>query len=215
MRYSFVIPAYNNFHLLHQLLFDIYKNCATPHEVIIMDDASDDETFLGGISWWETTQLLPVNHVRNKEDLGFLKNSNKGLQMATGDIVSLVSTDVRIFSDITKFFIGRDGLVGGRYLDWDTGWNTFGGRIFPYLEGWLLTAYRETWKELGYFDERYAPHDFEDVDISTGAISLGLRLASYPTDWTNHLGGQSIGYNPEREALTKINQKKFEKKWIK
>ena len=175
MKFSFVIPVHNGFGLLHQLLWDITKNCSTPHEVLIMDNVSTEHKFQDGIDWWSTSHLLPIKHVRNEENLGFLRNSNKGLKMATGDIVCLISTDVRVYKDIVSHVIDSDflGLWGGRFIGWDTGWNQFNGKIFPYIEGWLVGTDASIWKELDYFDERFSPNDFEDVDLSTKATKNG------------------------------------------
>lgn len=212
MKFSFVIPAYNNYALLHQLLWDIRQNCSPVYEIIITDNGDDEET-VKGLDWW--TGLLPVRHIRNKKDLGFLKNSNSGLKLATGDVLCLISTDVRIHKDIVKIDGSYDEYIwGGRYLDFDTGWNTFNDRIFPYLEGWLLTAHKDNWKDLGYFDERFAPNDMEDVDFSTKAKNAGLGLCAYPDGYVSHIGAQTIGYNPEREQITLENKKKFYEKWV-
>jgi len=67
---------------------------------------------------------------------------------------------------------------------------------------------------LGYFDERYSPCDFEDVDLSTQARRKFYTLVALNSPALRHIGGQSIGYNPKREEQTKINQKKFEEKWV-
>ena len=37
--------------------------------------------------------------------------------------------------------------------DISTGWNKFGEKIFPYLEGWLLATTSKGWAELGYFEK--------------------------------------------------------------
>lgn len=216
MKFSFVIPAYKNYTDLHQLLFDIYKNCSQPHEILILDDNSNDKETLDGLAWWTSNGMLPIQHIRNVENLGFLKNSNKGLKMATGDILCLISTDVRIHKDIVKFSdaINSNELIGGRYLDWDTGWNTFNGKTFPYIEGWLLCASKDFWKEVDYFDERYSPNDMEDIDISTKVLEVSGVLRVFPSEYVEHGGAHSIGYTPEREELTKRNKKKFEEKWI-
>ena len=70
-------------------------------------------------------------------------------------------------------------------------------------------------EKLNYFDERYVPHDFEDVDLSTTALSLGMELIPLNNPGLQHIGGQSIGYSPAREAITRTNLKKFGDKWIK
>lgn len=214
MKFSFVIPAYNNYKLLHQLLWDIYKNCSPVHEVLITDDGNDQDT-VDGVKWW--TGMLPIRHFRNIEGLGFLKNSNNGLALlASGDILCLVSTDVRIYKDIAGFSqsLNSNEMLGGRYLDFDTGWNTFDNTIFPYLEGWLLCAYKDLWKEVDYFDERFAPNDMEDIDISTKVLRSDGVLRTYPEGYVSHIGAQSIGYNPEREQITLRNKKLFYEKWV-
>lgn len=212
--FSFVIPTYNHYPLLHQTLYDIYQRCSPVHEVIVVDDGSTDEDYVNGLKWWKSNGMLPVRHVRMSQNSGFLKSSNAGLKKATGDVVCLLSNDVRLYKDIVKGILdnlsGQSGgaLIGGRYLDWDTGWNTFGKQAFPYLEGWLLATTKEAWNELFYFDERYVPCDFEDVDLSTTALSLGYNLVALPSDMTHHLGGQSLGFNPAREAITLANKEK-------
>lgn len=220
MKVSFVIPTYGKYELVHQVLFDIYKKCSKPYEIIVMDDCSPQGDIIhDGVAWWVSNGLMNVHHVVSKSNVGFLRNSNEGLKRATGDIVILISNDVRIYSDISKNICSvldnnSKSLVGGRLLDFDTGWNTFGDKIFPYVEGWLLATTKIGWKSIGYFDERYAPFDFEDVDLSTKAISLGYTLHPLSESDTHHIGAQSIKYGSEREEQTKKNRKKFEEKWV-
>jgi glycosyltransferase involved in cell wall biosynthesis len=222
--FSFVIPTYNHYNLLHQILYDIYQKCSPSlyliKEVIVVDDCSTDEDYISGLSWWKKNGMLPIRHIRMSENSMFLKASNAGLKKAEGDIVCLISNDVRIVRNIVQEIIllmeeKERRLVGGRFLDWDTGWNSFGKNIFPYLEGWLLAAYRDGWKKLEYFDERFAPSDMEDIDISTKALSMGYDLVALHEIMTKHLGGQSIGFNPEREKITIANKEKFRQKWMK
>jgi len=220
MNMSIVIPNYNRFDLVHQLLFDIYKQCDTSKikEVIVVNDGCTEKESFTGLKWWMESGMLPVHGLDLEDNVGFLLASNTGMKMAMGDIVCLISNDVRIKGDIVNSIYGilnevSKVLIGGKVLDFDTGWNNFHGKIFPYLEGWLLAARKNTWEEFGYFDERFVPNDFEDVDLSTTAISLGYYLSPIIPEHTHHVGAQSIGYNPEREALTKRNREKFRKKW--
>lgn len=216
MRVSFVIPSYNNFHLVNQLLVDINEH-THPDEIIVVDDCSADEKAIEGLWWWESNMDVEVR--RTPTNLGFLKASNYGLWLANGDVVCLISTDVRIHRDFIYFLVNElvekpQKLIGGRLLDWDTGWNTFDGKMHIYLEGWFLATGKAQWEELGYFDERYSPHDMEDIDLSTTAISKGWTLSELPAGMVSHIGAQSIGYNEEREKITKENREKFRLKWM-
>lgn len=215
---SIVIPNYNRYDLVHQLLFDIYKNCSPVHEVIVVNDGCTEEESFTGLIWWQQTKMLPVKQLDLEDNVGFLLASNAGMKKATGDIVALISNDVRIKDDIVSLIshnlsVSPNSLVGGRILGFDTGWNSFGDKMFPYLEGWLLAARKESWEEFGYFDERYVPHDFEDVDISTTAANLGYNFVALPEESTYHAGAQTIKYGDEREKQTKRNKEKFRKKW--
>lgn len=226
-----VIPAFNNYQMLHELLWKLQRieanNIAS---ICLIDDCSTDNEVVGGMKWWASSygSKFPILVINNSENMGFLRSANCGMRTVAGlptthsnDIIILLSTDVQVaypfISQIRENFgLGKTiALVGGVLYTHDTGWNKFGDKIFPYLEGWLLASTKRGWEELGYFDERYSPNDFEDVDLSTKAISLGYNLVPLNNPGIVHLGGKSIGYSPEREAITKINQKKFEAKWIK
>lgn len=217
MKSSIIIPAYNHYDLLHTLLFEIYRRCKSVDEVVVVNDASTDENVIKGLSWWKESELIPIRELRAKTNKGFLLSSNIGLKRATGDIKILLSTDVKIYADIPllvaeKLKENPKRLVGGIIHSHDTGWNKFGKKLFPYVEGWLLATTADGWEELGYLDARYVPNDAEDLDLSTTALSLGYELSTIES--VVHIGGQSIGYGPEREALTRINIEKFRKKWI-
>lgn len=230
MKFSIVIPVYNQYKLLHQLLYDIYQNCSPVDEVIIVDDCSTELEVAKGVDWWMTqAKMLPITYYKTKKNQGFLLTSNYGLKKAKGDIVCLISTDVRIHGDIVKYSIDNlyteewtdkedkfytASFMGGRLIDWDSGWNTFQNHTYVYLEGWLLTAYKKDWKMIGHFDERFTPNDCEDLDLGAKMDLWGWKFLTYPDGSVSHIGAQSIGYNPEREEITKINKEKFRKKWL-
>lgn len=216
MKVSFVIPIWNNFHLINELLVGISNHC-TPDEIIVVDDCSTDQKTLNGLSWWEFNHNVKVH--RPIENLGFLKASNYGLQKATGDILCLISSDVKIEEDLAKIVrdlvtVDPKRLIGGIIHSHDTGWNTFNEIIFPYVEGWLLCATKAAWEELGYFDAQYSPSDMEDVDISTTAAKKGYGLYAIHSEKISHIGAATIGYTEERRKITEINKEKFRQKWV-
>lgn len=216
MKVSFVIPIWNNFHLINDLLVNISNHC-TADEVIVVDDFSTDPKTLNGLSWWEFNGNVKVH--RPIENLGFLKASNYGLKLATGDILCLISSDVKIEEDLAKIVrdlitVDSKRLIGGVVHAQDTGWNVFDGKLYSYAEGWLLCATKEGWEGLGYFDERFAPHDYEDVDLSTTAAKKGYSIYAIHSDKIQHVGAATIGYTEERRQLTERNREKFRQKWV-
>lgn len=222
MKVSIVIPCYKHPELANQILMDIYQNCPTVDEVIVVDDFSQDEKTFTAYQFWTRIDSFPLKIFCLPENVGFLKASNYGMKKATGDIIALISSDVRIHKnlpEILKPFFEKEPkcLLGGRYYTDTTGWNEFDGKIFPYVEGWALMTTKENWEELGYFDEQFAPHDFEDVDLSTVARDKGYTLAQF-NPWMGvvleHMGAQTIGYTDERRAITEAHRELFRKKWL-
>lgn len=222
MKVSIVIPSYKHPELAGQILMDIYQNCSVD-EVIVVDDFSQDEKTFDIYRFWQRVDSFPLKVLYTPENLGFLRASNFGMKQATGDIIALISSDVVIKKDLGKIVreiitTPQDKiLLGGRLLDFDTGWNTFNSHTYMYVEGWALISTKTGWEELGYFDGQFAPHDFEDVDLSTTAVSKGFMLRTFSPwhgDVLEHMVAKSIGYTDERRAITEAHRELFRKKWI-
>ena len=224
-----LIPHYNRWDLTHARLYEIYKNCKSVKEVIVLDNGSTDEQTPEGLKWWAEFRIkydFPVSSIRTAENTGFLLGSNFGIRhllekVKSDDLVILLSNDVEIRTDFVSQMTdiisqrGNKVLIGGILYTHDTGWNRFGDKTFSYIEGWLLGLTKSGWEELGNgFDERYAPSDFEDIDLSTTALKFGYELVPLNNPGLHHIGGQSIGYTPARLERTNINKKKFQEKWI-
>lgn len=216
MKTSVVIPMFNHWNLTHSLLFDLYNFCRGIDEVLLVDNGSTEKD---GRDWWLGNGMLPLRVERLEENIGFLKVANYGMSRAKGDILVLISNDVSIKENIIPRIQENvkvhHSIVGGNLLSYDTGWNTFDRKIYPYLEGWLLACTKHDWVELGGFDERYAPNDYEDVDFSTTAISKGYALYGLGSPLVSHASGATIKYSAERQALTEQNREKFRQKWVK
>lgn len=216
---SIVIPTYNKWHLTDQLLHGLSKHESENIDNILIVNNGSYEPWGGNKTDLEVIGVLDI-----PENVGFTKASNLGLQHVTGEVgekhlVFLISNDVKISGKFIYqaediLFGARRHFVGNRHIVFNSGWNTFGGVTFDYLEGWFLACTADGWRDLGYFDEAYSPYDYEDIDISTVAKNRGYRLTSLNNPHVTHLGGGTIGFNPAREAITKRNQEYFRKKWL-
>jgi len=221
-RVSIVIPVYNHYALTNKMLYSLQKKeKESIGKILVIDDCSPDEEVQTGLAWWKS-QWDVIEVVRNETNLGFLQSSNKGMKMVTGnpdEIVILLSNDVEIRTNFVRQVAdnlshGERALIGGILLSHDTGWNKFGDKLFPYLEGWLLGARSMDWQVLEGFDTRFVPHIFEDVDLSTLALKYGYELIPLNNPGLHHMTGQTIKYGAERDQLTKEHQEKFRLKWI-
>src|SRR4051812_1598733 len=93
-RVTFVVPCYKLAHLLPECLDSILGQTLGDLEILVMDDPSPDDT-PGVVASYSDSR---VTHVRNDPNLGHLRNYNKGIAMARGEYVWLISADDRLRS---------------------------------------------------------------------------------------------------------------------
>jgi glycosyltransferase involved in cell wall biosynthesis len=95
---SFLVPCYNLAHYLvecvNSILSQSYKNI----EIIILDDQSPDNTAEVSQTVVSTHPDRNIIHVRNSENLGNIRNYNRGIRMAAGKYVWILSADDRLRS---------------------------------------------------------------------------------------------------------------------
>ncbi len=86
---SFIVPCYKLAHLLPECINSILAQSYGNFEVLIMDDCSPDDTAEVAQSFRDKR----VRHIRNNSNLGHLNNYNKGISLAVGRYVWLISAD--------------------------------------------------------------------------------------------------------------------------
>lgn len=154
--------------------------------------------------------------IKNEANRGFGPANNQGLWGSESEVIVFLSNDVQIDGDYLTPILGeaRDGvLFGGELIDWDSGWNSFDGRVVSYIAGWCVAATRATIESLGGWDERFVPCDYEDLDLSKSAVKAGMILKplSLPL---RHLSGQSaLSLQGGRARITLQNRQRFMEKW--
>lgn len=209
MTTSVVIPAAGDKGLLNALLMRLHTYCENSiDEIVVVDNGNH----------WPDQSAEKEKWLHLPQNIGFGPAVNFGVARSDGDIVCIISTDVEFSENFlvraTEILAEMPCVVGGKIWDTSTGWNNFGDRLFPYVEGWLIICERSAWNVIGGFDPNFYPYDFEDVDFSTSAQKIELDLVQLVCPTLHHLGGRTIGYNPEREAITKEHREVFKKKWV-
>lgn len=86
---SFVVPCYKLAHLLPECVNSILSQSYTDFEVLIMDDCSPDNTPEVARSFQDSR----VKHIRNDPNMGHVRNYNKGIDLARGRYIWLISAD--------------------------------------------------------------------------------------------------------------------------
>lgn len=91
---SVVVPNYNHAEYLDASLSAILRQSVPPLEVIVLDDASTDDSV-------EVIRRIAAQHpvirlVQNEKNLGAMPNINKGVELSRGEYVYVASADDEI-----------------------------------------------------------------------------------------------------------------------
>jgi len=91
---SVVVPNYNHAQYLPASLPAIARQSFPPLEVIVLDDASTDDSL--AVIERLATQFPVIRLVRNEKNLGVMPNLNKGVGLCRGDYIFIASADDEI-----------------------------------------------------------------------------------------------------------------------
>ncbi|MFN7793417.1 MAG: glycosyltransferase family 2 protein [Cyclobacteriaceae bacterium] len=223
---SVVLPNYNGRNLLAANLPSVYTalhKAGIDHEIIVVDDASTDESII-----FLKENFEDVKVVAQKTNRGFSPTINKGIELATKDLVLLLNTDVSLLPDyfehLFPYFDHPDTFgVCGRFigLKYDKiqeagKYPRFSGskKMQPFnfyvtnpstlvttlfLSGGGALVDREKLNMLGGFDEIYAPFYYEDTDLSVRAWRLG---------WRCYYEHNAVCRHPASTTINKFNKKR-------
>ena len=98
-KFTFVIPSRNNLEFL-KLAYESIRNLDTKHEILVLDDASED----GTSSWIEeqNDEDLITFHNPGPERIGIVGMFDKGIELARTDIIMAFHADMVACKDLDK-----------------------------------------------------------------------------------------------------------------
>jgi glycosyltransferase involved in cell wall biosynthesis len=88
MKISVIIPAYNAERYIAKAIESCLSQTYTPHEIMVIDDASTDGTAAVAESF-----PSPVRVIRLAENMGVAAARNRGVQASTGDWIAFLDAD--------------------------------------------------------------------------------------------------------------------------
>ena len=212
-----VVPAWNGERWLPGLFGSLAAQTQAPHEVIVVDNGSEDGT-LG----WLAREAPEARVLAQGRNTGFAVAANRGLLAARTEFVVLVNTDVELAPNWIEVMaarlaaesrcasvackmvrlgddsvlddcgdvLRRDGVCeqrGHGRVD-DGRWDT-PGEVFGASAGAALYR-RSAVRAAGAFDERLFSY-LEDVDLALRLRLAGWRCAYEPRAVARHAGGGS------------------------
>lgn len=128
---SIIIPVYNQIRYTLNCLYTLEQfDKNIPKEIIIINDNSSDNTLQ------YLNNIAGITVINNSENLGFLRNVNKGIMAATGKYVYLLNNDVEVqekyLSSLLSVFETKEnvGAVGSKMVFADNTLQEAGCLIF-------------------------------------------------------------------------------------
>lgn len=201
MRASVIVPVFNRFDLTAHFIMCCYPRLSSEDELIIIDNASTDETLDKMIQVVDGNKEN-LRYYRNTENVGFGEGNNIGARVAKGRYLIFTSNDVEIHGDFitpTVQALQDDFVaVGPQVIRYPTGWNDIWEGVPPihYIVGWYMAMSRFNFVQAGQFDKDMFL-DYEDLDLSYRLQKNGIRLQELKLPVAHVHTGQSTGALPQ------------------
>ena len=238
---SIVIPVFGKCNLtLHCLKSLDAISDRRSFEVIVVDDASTDET--GAV----LSTLAGIRYLRNDDNLGFLESCNRGADQARGRYILLLNNDTLVqdgaIDALADTFEAHAnvGLVGAKLYFEDGSLQEAGGIVWSdgsalnhgrgddprkpeynyvrdadYCSGAAIMLPRALWRELGGFDSYYVRAYYEDTDLAMRVRDAGYRVLYQPFARIVHSEGGTSGTDLSRgeKRYQAENRLRFRDRW--
>lgn len=200
-----ILVLYNRAELTFQCLRSLAENFYNSFEVVIVDNASSDETSL------LLDRIQGAKIIRNHENHHFLLASNQAANVATGKYILFLNNDAQVLpgsiAAAVRTIESADdiGAVGGKILLLDGSLQEAGSIIWQdgsclgygrgdspfapeymfvrdvdYCSGAFLLTSRELFLQMGGFDEDYKPAYYEEADYCLRLWRSGKRVVYDP-----------------------------------
>jgi len=231
---SVILVLFNRAELTLACLRSLAENYSARMEIIIVDNASRDETPV------LLDQLQGARIVRNLENRNFLLAVNQAALQARGEYLLLVNNDAQVLPGTLHSALATIrsapgiGAVGGRLilldgtlqeagsiiwrdgscLGYGRGDNPFAPmymfrRDVDYCSGAFLLTPRRIWEKLGGFDETFKPAYYEETDYCTRLWEQGLRVVYDPNSVLLHYEFASSDSRTSATDLQREHQRIF------
>lgn len=232
MKVSIVIPVFNKWNFTKSCLTDLCRLSEDTHEIIVIDNASSDETppqikLLTDELFLKYPMSCQISYHRNEENTFHSKACNQGFSLSQGDYVIFLNNDIRVKSnhfnwtsaltdacDMTNGIVGPTMGLLDKHLNFvkEANEQLVGN---SYLGGWCIAAKRETWETMKLTNTNQVwneafPFYFNDTDLSFRAKRLGISLTCTKMTDVVHFGKVSAAqinipklYNEGRAVFLK------------
>ena len=208
--FSIVIPVFNH-HDYTCACIESAFSCAfgADMEIIVVDNASDTPF-----------KFRDVQTIRNKTNKGFPKAINQGIRASKGDTVVILNNDTivtprwlqrlewhlnngaDVVGPMTNEISGPQRILIDSYSGQTEMWAAAENRYQEFkhkqgktarVVGFCMAFKKAITDNIGLFDERFSPGNYEDDDFCLRAIDAGYKCAFALDTYIHHFGSVSFG----------------------
>lgn len=215
MKLSIITLTYNKLKYTKNFIKSLYEY-TRDFELIIVDNGSTD----GTAEYLKT--LDGVKLILNKENLGYSKGNNQGLEIAQGEYIGFLNNDILLypnwFEECEKVFkLEHAAFASPRHINPhfdntnEKNYIHFFRNNFNFKQDYeknfdacefpCVITKRDVIDKIGNFDENYTPAFFEDNDIKYRAVLAGYGVYTVNTACFYHFGSVTsakLDYNLEK-----------------
>lgn len=241
-RTSIIVLTHNGLPFTKLCLESVVANTdSRNYEIVVVDNASTDNTPI-----YLRQFAARHSHVRlalNDRNRGFAAGNNRGLSLASGEVLILLNNDTIVAPGWLSPLVRRlgDPSVGaagpvtnrigneaqvpchygnyGEFLEFAARYTEShrGEHLeIPMLVMFCFAMHRDVFERVGFLDEQFAGAMFEDDDYAMRIREASLRLLCVEDSFVHHFGEGAIGNwakTTEYGERFHANRARWEQKW--
>jgi len=228
---SIIILNYNAGNLLSECVRSVFKTTYDNFEVIVVDNASKDDSHKKCKMEFERIQLI-----ENTQNLGYCEGNNVGIKKAKGDYIVILNPDTMVEPTwLDELLLAHDIFGDGVYqpkllsMENPKKFNSAGNMIhvfgfgysrgkdeddigqydkpevMGYASGACLFTSSKIINKIGLFDSfLFAYHD--DLDLGWRAAQIGIKSHYIPKSIVYHTDSFSFKWSPNKFFLLERNR---------
>jgi GT2 family glycosyltransferase len=233
MSCDIILLTCGNLPYLRTCVESIFKSTRIPCGLIIVDNASPQET-KNYLSSLKSTRDIQVTILTNEKNLGFVPGMNWGMRQSRADYICLLNDDTVVTNGwLSKMISVAEAIPEIGILNPSS--NNFGlcprkdqslDEFAKNLEnqkggftetvacvGFCMLIKRQVVERIGYLDENLPPFFFDDTNYSMMANKAGFKCVIVKDAYVWHHEHKSFGRIAQRERVFAGSRKIFEQRW--
>lgn len=227
-----VIPIWNQPERTHRCLESILAETTEPVRLILIDNGSESPT-RELLDRFQVTSRYPVQIIRNKENLGFIRGVNQGIRASNAPWICLLNNDTVVspgwMTELLRVGQGNPSIGLINPTSNSLGFNAGTTPLADYARllksasgtwtelttalGFCLFSRRSLYDQVGLLDESFGMGYFDDDDLSRRVRKTGLLCVRACASYVYHEEQVSFKELPGWQKTFEENRSKFQERW--